>query len=68
MQTKLTLHIDDSLILLAEDYAKRNGKSLSQVVEDYFRVLADNQKLFENASITQSLIGILSESKVDESD
>ncbi|PWQ92351.1 DUF6364 family protein [Leucothrix pacifica] len=68
MQTKLTLHIDDSLILLAKDYAERNGKSLSQIVEDYFRVLADNQKLLENAPITQSLIGVLSESKVDESD
>lgn len=68
MQTKLTLRVDDSLIQLAKDYAKQNDKSLSQIVTDYFRALTESKKLSENAPITQSLIGVLSDSKVDESD
>ena len=35
---------------------------------DYFRALTESKKLVENAPITRSLIGVLSETKVDESD
>lgn len=68
MQTKLTLRVEDSLIQQAKDYAKQNDKSLSQIVADYFRALTESKKLLDNAPITQSLIGVLSETKVDESD
>lgn len=68
MQTKLTLRVEDSLIQQAKDYAKKNDKSLSQIVADYFRALTESKKLLENAPITQSLIGVLSETKIDESD
>ena len=68
MQTKLTLRVEDSLIQQAKDYAKKNDKSLSQIVADYFRALTESKKLVENAPITRSLIGVLSETKVDESD
>lgn len=36
MQTKLTLRLDEHLIAQAKARAQRQGKSLSQVVADYF--------------------------------
>jgi predicted HicB family RNase H-like nuclease len=39
MQTKLTLRLDDRLIEQAKAYAQEKGRSLSQVVADYFRIL-----------------------------
>ena len=39
MQTKLTLRLDDELIEEAKSYAARAGKSVSQIVADYFRLL-----------------------------
>ena len=40
MTTKLTLTIDDSVISVAKLYAKKNGKSLSDIVENYLMTLA----------------------------
>jgi len=37
MQTKLTLTIEHSLIEQAKHYAKAQGQSLSQVIEQYLR-------------------------------
>ena len=39
MQTKLTLRMDDELIARAKAHAKKRGKSVSQLVADYFYVL-----------------------------
>ncbi len=36
MQTKLTLRLEDHLIAEAKRYSKEHGKSLSQLVTDYF--------------------------------
>ncbi|MFT3803107.1 MAG: DUF6364 family protein [Burkholderiaceae bacterium] len=36
MQTKLTLRLDEHLIAQAKARARRQGKSLSQMVADYF--------------------------------
>ena len=36
MQTKLTLRLEDHLIAQAKDYAQASGKSLSQMVAEYF--------------------------------
>jgi hypothetical protein len=70
MQTKLTLRLEDILIEQAKSYAAQAGKSLSQVVADYFKLLT-SQAVKENSSITpvtQSLRGILRESPLDEKD
>ena len=40
MPTKLTLRMDEKLIESAKKYAKRSGKSLSQLVADFFSGLA----------------------------
>jgi Family of unknown function (DUF6364) len=43
MTTKLTLTIDDAVILSAKDYAQKSGKSLSSVVENYLKSLSEKQ-------------------------
>jgi len=37
MQTKLTLRLDSQLIKSAKQYAGRKGRSLSQMVAEYFK-------------------------------
>jgi hypothetical protein len=64
MQTKLTLRLEDSLIQQAKSYAKQHDKSLSQVVADYFQILAQQTKKPAISPITKSLIGILDSSDI----
>lgn len=70
MQTKLTLRLEDHLIQQAKSYAAQSGKSVSQVVADYFKVLtsAKNAEPSPAAPITRSLRGLLRDSKLDEKD
>ncbi len=71
MQTKLTLRLESQLIETAKIYAENTGKSLSQVVADYFQALQhkdlSKNKKTELPPITQALKGILkSKSKKDD--
>lgn len=70
MQTKLTLRLEDHLIEQAKSYAANAGKSVSQIVSDYFKLLTvqKNKVSSPSAPITQSLRGLLRESKLDERD
>ncbi len=70
MQTKLTLRLEDQLIDKAKFYAASTGKSLSQVVTDYFKFLANEKAPAASAvtPITQSLRGLLRNSKLNEDD
>lgn len=70
MQTKLTLRLEEQLIEQAKAYAGRTGKSLSQVVADYFRLLTTEKKAPQTTAtpVTQSLRGLLREAKIDEAD
>ncbi len=70
MQTKLTLRLEDQLIEQAKAYAAQSGKSVSQVVADYFKVLTAEKAAapLAAAPMTQSLRGLLRESKLDEKD
>jgi hypothetical protein len=73
MQTKLTLRLESQLIEQAKEHAKQQGKSLSQVVADYFAAFAPGSQIRHSknkktAPITQSLTGILKQSKLDEKD
>ena len=47
MTTKLTLTIDDAVILIAKKYAKQQGKSLSDIVENYLMSLTSNENTEE---------------------
>ena len=45
MQTKLTLTLEQSIIEQAKLYAKDKGRSLSELIENYLKVvLEDNQQ------------------------
>jgi len=70
MQTKLTLRLEDQLIEQAKSYAARAGKSVSQIVADYFTMLTSGKAPTAppSAPITESLRGLLRESNLDEKD
>lgn len=70
MQTKLTLRLDDQLIEQAKSYAAKAGKSVSQLVAEYFKLLTSEKTKPTSSStpVTQSLRGLLRESKLDEKD
>jgi hypothetical protein len=69
MNTKLTLRIDAALIRTAKTEATRRGKSVSQMVGEFFNALtsrrADSPAL---PPITASLVGILKGRGVSETD
>lgn len=70
MQTKLTLRLEDHLIAQAKSYAAQTGKSVSQLVAEYFKLLTSQKvkAISPSTPITQSLRGLLRESTLDEKD
>lgn len=76
MQTKLTLRLDDRLIREAKDFAGKNGKSLSQVVGDYFAAILAQEKQETPPGqreetltpLVQKLKGALADRKVTQED
>ena len=68
MQTKLTLRLESELIEQAKAHAKQQGKSLSQIVADYFMIFTERPKKSKISPITQSLIGIIKIRNLDEKD
>lgn len=65
MQNKLTLRMEESLINQAKVYAKQHGKSLSQIVADYFQLLTKNPQASEIPPVTRSLIGVIENQAID---
>ena len=66
MNTKLTLTLEKEVIEIAKEYAKEKGQSLSELVENYFKLLTRDSKTEEMVELSQkvkSLKGIL---KVDQ--
>lgn len=70
MNTKLTLRLDDALIAHAKRYAKNEGKSISQIVSDYFRAIPDrpDKKMRHIGPITTQLRGCLKGKDIDRKD
>ena len=69
MQTKLTLRMDDRLIADAKRYAAQVGKSLSQIVAEYFRVcVSDTRSRAKKTPVVSRLRGSLRDAGVNESD
>ena len=67
MNTKLTLRIDDRLIRGAKQYAKDAGKSLSQVVAEYFATIASvDLPEFTDTPTVAGLRGILKDVRIDD--
>ena len=70
MNTKLTLRLDEKLIKSAKNHATTSGKSVSQMVADYFALL-DKKPLTDPTQLTpivKSLKGALKNTSVDETD
>ena len=44
MNTKLTLTIEKEVIEIAKEYAKDKGQSLSEMVENYFKILTSEKR------------------------
>jgi hypothetical protein len=59
METKLTLRIDEKLINRAKMYARKSGKSVSQLVSDFFLLLSsgEEKKLLDVTPKVKSLRG-----------
>lgn len=68
MRAKLTLELEQDLLERAERHAAVSGKSVSQLVADYFTRLGQ-KSMFDEASlppITRSLCGLLKGAEADE--
>ncbi len=69
MHAKLTLRLDAELIQLAKSYSQRSGKSLSQIVADYFaRLTASPVEAAATTPLVRSLRGSLRDAGIDEDD
>jgi len=70
MQTKLTLRVDSRLINRAKTHARETGKSVSQLVADYFAILDTpiTSEIDNLPPITRELYGALAHAPVDEAD
>ncbi len=44
MKTKLTLTIEKEIIQITKEYAKENGQSLSELVENYFKLITNERR------------------------
>lgn len=67
MQTKLTLRLEEELIRRAKFFAKKTGKSISQMAADYFALL-EKQPEKSDLPLTpfvRSLKGALRGTKVE---
>jgi hypothetical protein len=73
VQTKLTLRLEQRLIRRAKAYARRTGKSVSELVADFFGRLeapADEPapRVVAQSPAVQSLVGALAGAQLDEGD
>ena len=68
MNTKLTLRMDAELVKKAKNEAHRRGKSVSQMVGEFFDSLGTSKGNEETLPpVTHGLLGILKGRPVDES-
>jgi len=68
VKSKITLYSDKELIEQIKQYAKENKTSVSQLVNNIFKAILLNKKSNKNlkkSKITDSLEGILKDSKID---
>jgi hypothetical protein len=68
MSSKLTLSVDQKIIEEAKKYAKLNGRSLSNIVEEYLKSLVAQKKErddFEMSPAIRSLYGSVKLSETD---
>jgi hypothetical protein len=65
MDSKLTLNVDKAISNRAKQYARRKGRSLSDLVEDYFKFLIRTEDMGE-IEITPKVKSLIGSIKVPE--
>jgi hypothetical protein len=68
MNTKLTLRLDEHLIESAKRHSKESGRSISQLVADFFALIQVQGGRIEVTPRVRSLRGVLAGHGLDESD
>lgn len=69
MKTKLTLRIEKDLIENVKEFSQKKGKSISKIVENYFKlILKDKEKNEELTPTVKKLKGILKDKRISEED
>lgn len=71
MNTKLTLRLNNELIDAAKNYAKKEGKSLSQIVSEFFAAISSKKINSQNMKLkpkTSKLYGSLKGSLISKDD
>jgi hypothetical protein len=70
MNTKLTLWMEQELIVTAKAYSAKTGKSVSRIVADLFELIKNEKfnKEFQLTPVVKSLKGILKKDTVCEED
>lgn len=66
METKLTLKLDKDIIESAKEYAQKENKSLSYLVEEYFKglIFSGDKKQHKITPLVKELSGILKEKNI----
>jgi hypothetical protein len=61
MNTKLTLSVDQEVISKAKQFARKRGRSLSSLVEDYLKLVTSHQPkpVSELSPLVKSLYGCI---------
>jgi len=57
MLTKLTLSVDEAVIARAKDYARRNGRSLSELIQHYLESITGEKSDEELSPKLSRLVG-----------
>jgi hypothetical protein len=66
METKLTLKLDKTVIETAKQYAEKNNRSLSKLVENFFRNLTSpDVSRKRHSPLVESLTGMISEEEAE---
>jgi hypothetical protein len=68
VNTKLTLRLDDRLIASAKRHSAESGKSVSQLVADFFALIDAQDRDVDITPRVRSLRGVLAGSGLDEND
>lgn len=55
MNTKLTLTIEKEVIQIAKEYAKEKGHSLSEMVENYFKLVTIKRRKMEPKQLSSKV-------------
>ena len=66
MNRKLTLTIEEEVIKVAKEYANENGLSLSELVENYFKLITVNRTKITEKQLSPKVKRLRGIIKIDE--